>query len=516
MLQNQLLILNNICLQYLNQIMIVNSGNLIVNIRQDIMSRYEKICQIGQGTFGKVYKVKNQANELRALKIIAKKDCAIQNEIENMKKLDHPNIMAVYEIAQDEQFYYIISQLCDGVELFDEIHKRIKSNKQFTEEEVRYIFKQILSGIAYAHDKNIIHRDIKPENILIDPTDQHIKIIDWGLSKDLTNIDFIKQRIGTIDYAAPEVLLEKGYDKKCDLWSCGVILYILLSGETPFPGQNTEEIEKMIISQKFNMKQKIWKTISVQAKNLLKNLLQQNPTKRYSAQQALESEWIQRKSEVGSTEISALEMQSRLQHFSHFRCESKLVQATLHLMIQQNLTQEQQRQMRKTFQELDKNGDGKLSMEELKEYCSNGIDIKDLFSRIDTDHNGFIEFTEFLTAAVDMKKLVSADQLKQAFQLLDVNGDGFLEIEEIKKMFNGKIQVQEEQQWDQLLLEMDENKDGKISLDEYKEAITKIIDSSQNSSEIHSSNKGQEIEPLITKKVKVNESPYKLRSRKCN
>ncbi|CAD8085675.1 unnamed protein product [Paramecium sonneborni] len=493
--------------------MIVNSGNLIVNIRNDIMSRYEKISQIGQGTFGKVYKVKNQANELRALKIIAKKNFTIQNEIENMKKLDHPNIMAVYEIAQDEQFYYIISQLCDGIELFEEIHRRIKSNKPFSEEEVRFIFKQILSGIAYAHDKNIIHRDIKPENILIDPTDKHIKIIDWGLSKDITNIDFIQQKIGTIDYAAPEVLLEKGYDKKCDLWSCGVILYILLSGETPFPGQNTDEIEKRIISQRFNMKQKIWKTISKEAKNLLKNLLQQNPSKRLSALQALESEWIQRKSDVGLQEISFQEMTFRIQHISNFRCESKLVQATLHLMIQQNLSQEQYKQLRITFQKLDKNGDGKLSMEELKEYCQNGMDIMDLFSRIDTDKNGFIEFTEFLTAAVDMKKLASADQLKQAFQLLDLNGDGYLEIEEIKKIFNGKIQVQEEQQWDQLLLEMDENGDGKISLKEYQEAIAKFIDSQKNSSDIHSSNRFQEFEPYISKKVKVNESPYKLRNR---
>lgn len=78
---------------------------------------------------------------MRALKIIAKKDFTNQDEIENMKKLDHPNIMAVYEIAQDDKFYYIVSQLCDGIELFDEIHKRIKQNKNFTEEEVRYIFK---------------------------------------------------------------------------------------------------------------------------------------------------------------------------------------------------------------------------------------------------------------------------------------------------------------------------------------------------------------------------------------
>lgn len=102
----------------------------------------------------------------------------------------------------------------------------------------------------------------------------------------------VRQKIGTVDYAAPEVLANQGYDKKCDIWSCGVILYILLSGETPFPGRTTGEIEKMILKHKISMKQKVWKSISSEAKDFMKKLLQPDPKKRCSARDALEQKWI--------------------------------------------------------------------------------------------------------------------------------------------------------------------------------------------------------------------------------
>jgi len=122
--------------------MLVNSGNLIVNIREDIFSRYKKISLIGEGSYGRVYKVQNSSNQFRALKVIEKKNDNLNlDEIENMKKLDHPNITALYEISQDDKYFYIVQELCDGIELFSEIHRRIRAEENFSEEEVRLIFK---------------------------------------------------------------------------------------------------------------------------------------------------------------------------------------------------------------------------------------------------------------------------------------------------------------------------------------------------------------------------------------
>lgn len=135
----------------------------------------------------------------------------------------------------------------------DEIYARIAQAKPFSEAEVAIITRQILSAVAYAHDNKIIHRDIKPENILIDSNELHVLVIDWGLSKDLTELRSLRQRIGTVDYASPEVLKGEPYDFKTDVWSCGVIIYILLSGETPFPGSSTREIESRIVKGGFNM-----------------------------------------------------------------------------------------------------------------------------------------------------------------------------------------------------------------------------------------------------------------------
>ena len=171
-----------------------------------------------------------------------------------MMKTDHPNIIKFYEYFEDIGYLYLIMEECGGGELFDKITERLEMRKPFTEKEAAGVFKQLMSAVAFCHGQNIVHRDLKPENILLQTKfiDSPIKVIDFGLSKIFKNSDHTMfNKCGTPYYIAPEVL-NGYYDEKCDIWSAGVILYILLSGEPPFNGYTDEEIYRKILSKKFS------------------------------------------------------------------------------------------------------------------------------------------------------------------------------------------------------------------------------------------------------------------------
>ena len=268
----------------------------------DLYSNYELLNYIGKGGFGRVYKVRHKlSNQYRAMKIIKCKadnphnnTAEIIKQINILKTLDHPNIIKVYEFYSTEKYIYIINELCTGGELFN----KIVEVKYFTESTACFIMRQLLSAVAYCHDKGVIHRDLKPENILIENSEEkdkeyfHIKIIDFGTCEILKKKKLTEQ-IGTSFYIAPEVL-KNGYNEKCDLWSCGVILYILLCGSPPFYGKNEKEIFQKILDGNVNFKHKIWNKISDDAKNLVIKLLQVDPSQRLSAAEALEDEWFKK------------------------------------------------------------------------------------------------------------------------------------------------------------------------------------------------------------------------------
>jgi len=213
----------------------------------------------------------------------------IVEETNILRNLDHPNILKILEFFDDENFFYIVTEICKGGELFDEIVRR----KKFSENCAVILMKQIFQCVNYCHKNQIVHRDLKPENIMLEENKDfsQIKIIDFGVSRHFEIDEILYDMQGSSYYIAPEVL-DRKYNEKCDIWSCGVILYIILSGTPPFNGKSEYEIHNRIKEGSISFSDPCWSTISDNAKNLITKLLAYDSKHRLSAEEALNHPWI--------------------------------------------------------------------------------------------------------------------------------------------------------------------------------------------------------------------------------
>mmetsp|Transcript_77778 Transcript_77778/g.154271 ORF Transcript_77778/g.154271 Transcript_77778/m.154271 type:complete len:398 (-) Transcript_77778:112-1305(-) len=252
--------------------------------------------KIGQGTFGVVCPCRHkETGVLRAVKMIQKakvKDLKqVKREVVNMRGLNHPNIIRLFENFEDTLTVQLVLEICAGGELFHAITKA----KRFAERETSIIMVQMLRAVQYLHALNICHRDLKPENFLFlttSPVEKNVlKLIDFGLSCQCKPQQMLKEVVGTTSYVAPQVL-QRSYNTKCDLWSCGIIMYILLCGHPPFRGKVQQEILLKVRDGSFVFDAKVWRTVSLGAKHLISMLLRKEPEERFTAEQALADRWL--------------------------------------------------------------------------------------------------------------------------------------------------------------------------------------------------------------------------------
>ena len=239
-----------------------------------------------------------------AVKIIKKNDAGeedlnlLQREIDIMSKLHHKNIIQLNEVFEDNEAIYLILELVTGGELFDQIVSR----GSYSERDAAAICKQILEAVHYMHQNGIAHRDLKPENLLVSgPDNEQIKVTDFGLSKDFGEAT-LSTSCGTPDYVAPEVLRGAPYDNSVDIWSIGVITYILLCGFPPFYGNSDQEIFEKILKAEYDFPADSWDPVSDDAKDFIKGILILNAAKRPTAAEALQHPWM-----IGNAPSSALQ-----------------------------------------------------------------------------------------------------------------------------------------------------------------------------------------------------------------
>ena len=457
------------------------SSRLFINeIDYSPEKKYKLISNIGQGSYGNVYLAYNiYTNEKVAIKKIYKTldiitESEIINEIDILKKLNHPDIVKILEFYKTETAYYIISEYCSGGELFE------KAETHLSENQIAVIFKQILSGLSYLHSNNIVHRDLKLENILISDKEYvpitgeeylDIKIIDFGNAKHFEKNIKDKSIVGSTYYIAPETFMKKS-GKESDLWSAGVILYMLVVGSPPFSGESDKKIFSSVRKGVYDKNYSRWKNASSEVKDLIEKLLVSDPKKRLSAKEALEHVWFNKyQSNALYYNISKNEILQCIQNLLSYDVENKFQELVLAYIIHNMPKINQTKIAIQLFKLANTNGDGKLQKNELKkvllyfvseEYLTN---FDKIFELLDSENKGYIEYSEFLRASLDRKSIVTEENLKSAFNFFDKENRGYFDEEQMKNFFENKIN---EQLSHLIFEEIDLNNDGKIDFQVFK------------------------------------------------
>ena len=448
--------------------------------------KYKVISRLGDGSYGTVYLAMNLFSRTNvAMKKINKvkeneiDEMEIKNEIDILKKLDHPNIVKILEFYSTEKAYYIITDYCSCGELYNQI------KHQYTENQLAVLFYQLFSGLCYLHANNIVHRDLKLENILISEIERDketnknlfwIKIIDFGTAKIFEKNKSEKAVVGSSYYIAPEVL-QKHYNEKCDTWSAGVILYMLIVGRAPFDGKDDDEIIENISKGEFNSKHRKLVSASNEVQDLVKKLLEVDPVRRLSAAQALKHPWFTKykaKSLYNNIEKEKIEMY--LNRLMTYTINSKFQQMVLAFIVHNISYSEDTKNILKIFRMFNEKDDGKLTKGELTKGLCQYVDenkvkneIDGIFLMLDGANHGYIEYEEFLRACLDKNTILDDEHILYAFNFFDKDNKGRISVDKIKKNFVGSNVKQEV--FNNIFKEVDINEDGEIDFVEFKQMM---------------------------------------------
>ncbi|XP_076946371.1 calcium-dependent protein kinase 26-like [Bidens hawaiensis] len=449
-------------------------GHRTENIR-DVYTLGQKL---GQGQFGTTYLcteiatgVDYACKSISKRKLISKEDLEdVRREIQIMHHLaGHKNIVTIKGAYEDPLYVHIVMELCNGGELFDRIIQR----GHYSERKAAELTKIIVGVVEACHSLGVMHRDLKPENFLLVNRDDDfsLKAIDFGLSVFFKPGQTFTDVVGSPYYVAPEVLL-KHYGPEADVWTAGVILYILLSGVPPFWAETQQGIFDAVLKGYIDFESDPWPLISDSAKDLITKMLCSRPSDRLTAHEVLCHPWI---CENGVAPDRALDpaVLSRLKQFSAM---NKLKKMALRV-IAESLSEEEIAGLREMFKAMDTDNSGAITFDELKaglrKFGSTlkDTEIRDLMDAADVDNSGTIDYGEFVAATIHLNKLEREEHLVAAFQYFDKDGSGYITVDELQQACADHNMT--DFLVEDIIKEVDQDNDGRIDYGEFVAMMTK-------------------------------------------
>ncbi|KQK20828.1 calcium-dependent protein kinase 17 [Brachypodium distachyon] len=428
--------------------------------------------KLGQGQFGTTYQcVEKATGKEFACKSIAKRKLVTEEDVEDVRReiqimhhlAGHPNVISIVGAYEDAVAVHLVMELCAGGELFDRIIQR----GHYSEKAAAQLARVIISVVESCHSLGVMHRDLKPENFLFvnQKEDSLLKAIDFGLSIFFKPGEIYSDVVGSPYYVAPDVLM-KSYGCEVDVWSAGVIIYILLSGVPPFWDESEQGIFEQVLKGDLDFSSEPWPSISKSAKDLVRKMLNRDPRKRLTAHEALCHPWVCVDGVAPDKPLDSAVL-TRLKQFSAM---NKLKKMALRV-IAENLSEDEIAGLKEMFKMLDTDNSGQITLEELKIGLHRvGANLKEseiatLMEAADIDNSGSIDYGEFLAATLHLNKVEREDNLFAAFSYFDKDGSGYITQDELEKACEefgiGDAHL------DDIIRDIDQDNDGRIDYNEF-------------------------------------------------
>ncbi|KAG9453427.1 hypothetical protein H6P81_006331 [Aristolochia fimbriata] len=441
---------------------------------EKIDEKYVVDRELGRGEFGVTYLcIDRDSRELLACKSISKRKLRTAVDIEDVRRevaiMKHlpqdASIVTLREACEDENAVHLVMELCEGGELFD----RIVARGHYSERAAANVTRTIMEVVQLCHKHGVIHRDLKPENFLFANKKENspLKAIDFGLSIFFKPGEKFSEIVGSPYYMAPEVL-KRNYGPEIDIWSAGVILYILLCGVPPFWAETEQGVAQAILRGNIDFKRDPWPNVSENAKDLVRHMLEPDPKLRLTAKQVLEHPWLQNAKKASNVPLGDV-VKSRLKQFSLMnRFKRKALR-----VIAEHLSVEEVEDIKDMFRKIDTDNDGAVTFEELKAGLQKlgshlaDSEVQILLESVGSNSKGTIDYGEFVAVFLHLQRMANDEHLRKAFSYFDKDGNGYIEPEELQEALLEDGDAGCADVANDIFQEVDTDKDGRISYEEF-------------------------------------------------